>query len=135
MASAAALFEPAAPWAHGRDRQGVEPESGRFRISIAPGVVRLGWTNPVRAEKASQRVVNRHKLGVATELDRFKAGRDLPDPPGRAITEWSRKSRAAMCCTFAELGYTPLVECGRVPAMVTLTYPGDWETVAPPGPV
>ena len=38
-----------------------------------------------------------------------------------------------MCRTFAELDYSPLVESGRVPAMVTLTYPGDWEVVAPSG--
>ncbi|GLD45296.1 hypothetical protein Mkiyose1665_57960 [Mycobacterium kiyosense] len=38
-----------------------------------------------------------------------------------------------MCRTFAELDYTPLVESGRVPAMVTLTYPGEWESVAPDG--
>ncbi|CAM3384937.1 Replication initiation protein [Mycobacterium intermedium] len=38
-----------------------------------------------------------------------------------------------MCRTFAELDYSPLVESGRVPAMVTLTYPGDWEAVAPNG--
>ncbi len=38
-----------------------------------------------------------------------------------------------MCRTFAELDYSPLVESGRVPAMVTLTYPGDWEVVAPDG--
>ncbi len=38
-----------------------------------------------------------------------------------------------MCRTFAELDYSPLVESGRVPAMITLTYPGDWETVAPDG--
>ena len=133
VASAAALFEPAEPWAHGRDRLGVEPESGRFRITIGPGVVRLGWTNPLRADKACERVINRHRLDVATEVDRIKAGHDMPDPPGRAITAWSRKSRAAMCRTFAELDYTPLVECGRVPAMVTMTYPGDWETVAPDG--
>ena len=38
-----------------------------------------------------------------------------------------------MCRTFAELDYSPLVDSGRVPAMVTLTYPGDWEVVAPEG--
>jgi hypothetical protein len=133
VASAAALFESAQPWAHGHDRLGSELESGRFRITIGPGVVRLRWTSPVRAEKASERAVKQHRLDVATEVDRVKARRDVPDPHGRAITEWSRKSRAAMCRTFAELDYTPLVECGRVPAMVTLTYPGDWETVAPDG--
>jgi hypothetical protein len=133
VASAAALFEPAEPWAYGRDRLGVESESGRFRITVGPGVVRLGWTRPVRAEKASERAVDRHRLDVATEADRVKSGRDTPDPPGRTITGWSRKSRAAMCRTFAELDYTPLVDCGRTPAMVMLTYPGDWESVAPDG--
>ena len=133
VASAAALFEPAEPWAHRPDRLGVEPESGRFRVTVGPGVVRLGWTSPVRAEKASERAINHHRLDVAAEVDRIKAGRDMPDPPAREITEWSRKSRAAMCRTFAELDYTPLVECGRVPAMVTLTYPGDSECVAPDG--
>jgi hypothetical protein len=133
VASAAALFEPAQPWAHRPDRLGVEPESGRFRITIGPGVVRLGWTSPVRAGKASERAVNHHRLDVAAEEDRIRTGRDMSNAPGRAISEWSRKSRAAMCRTFAELDYTPLVECGRVPAMVTLTYPGDWESVAPDG--
>lgn len=133
VASAAALFEPARPWAHGRDRLGVEPESGRFRIMIGPGVVRVGWTSAVRAEKASERALNRHRLDVAVEEDRIKTGRDMSNPPGRAITVWSRKSRATMCRTFAELDYMPLVECCRVPAMVTLTYPGDWECVAPDG--
>jgi hypothetical protein len=99
VASAAELFEPAGPWAHRRDRLGVEPESGRFRITVGPGVVRLSWTSPVRAKKASQRAVNHHRLDVAAEEDRIKTGRDISNPPGRAITEWSRKSRAAMCRT------------------------------------
>ncbi|KAA8946918.1 MAG: hypothetical protein F6Q13_18055, partial [Mycobacterium sp.] len=76
VASAAALFEPAAPWAHGRDRLAVEPESGRFRITIGPGVVRLSWTNPVRAEKTSERAVKHHRLDVATDIDRITANRD-----------------------------------------------------------
>lgn len=133
VASAAALFEPAAPWADGRDRLGVEPESGRFRITVGPGVVCLSWANPVRVERSAERAVGRHRFDVAVEEDRTKSGRDEKDLPGRSITDWSRKSRAAMCRTFAELDYTPLVESGRAPAMVTLTYPGDWETVAPDG--
>ena len=132
-ASAAALFDQAEPWAVGRDLRGVELESGRFRITVGPGVVRLGWTKPVRAEKAAERAVDRHRLDVAAEVDRIKAGRDEAEPPGRSITEWSRKSRSAMCRTFAELDYTPLVESGRVPPMITFTYPGDWEVVAPDG--
>lgn len=133
VASAAALFDRAEPWAIGRDLRGVEPESGRFRITVGPGVVRLSWANPVRAERSAEREVDRHRFDVAVEEDHIKSGRDEPDQPGRSITEWSRKSRAAMCRTFAELDYSPLVESGRVPAMITLTYPGDWEAVAPDG--
>ncbi len=133
VASAAALFDRAEPWAVGRGLRGVEPGSGRFRITVGPGVIRLSWTNLVRAEKSADREVGRHQFDVAVEEDRIKSGQDEADTPGRSITEWSRKSRAAMCRTFAELDYTPLVESGRVPAMITLTYPGDWECVAPDG--
>ncbi len=154
VAAAAALFEPAAPWARGPGRRGVEPESGRFRVSVGPGVVRLGWTNPVRAEKTAERAVGHHerdvddaKFHVRRDLDghaghgdravgssirRSLTGSDQSDTGG-VINEWSRKSRSSMCRTFAELDYSPLVESGRVPAMVTLTYPGDWEAVAPDG--
>ncbi|MBF9317333.1 hypothetical protein HA135_11110 [Mycobacteroides chelonae] len=154
VTAAAALFEPAPPWACGPGRRSVEPESGRFRISIGPGVVRLGWTNPVRVEKTAERAVGHHqrdvddaKFHVRNDLE-HDAGhhnravgsltRRSPTAPDNGlsdgvITEWSRKSRSAMCRTFAELDYSPLVQSGRVPAMVTLTYPGDWEVAAPDG--
>ncbi|SKE39685.1 Uncharacterised protein [Mycobacteroides abscessus subsp. massiliense] len=154
VTAAAALFKPASGWAHGRGRRGTEPESGQFRITIGPGVVRLGWTNPVRAEKAAEHAVGHHqrdvddaKLRIKTDLelepkhsDQAVASSTRRSPTdsdkhstGGVITEWSRKSRSAMCRSFAELDYSPLVESGRIPAMVTLTYPGDWETVAPTG--
>ncbi|NIH99242.1 rolling circle replication-associated protein [Mycolicibacterium fluoranthenivorans] len=152
VAAAATLFEPAAPWASGPARRGVEPESGRFRITVGPGVVRLSWTNPVRTEKTAERAVGHHQCDVDdAELrvkDELVAGDDHravgssirrsptasdPSGTGGVITEWSRKSRSSMCRTFAELDYSPLVKSGRVPAMVTLTYPGDWEVVAPDG--
>lgn len=153
-AASAALFERAAPWASGSERRGIEPESGRFRIIIGPGVVRLGWTNPVRAEKAAERTVGHHQRDVddakfhirndlelsAGDSDRAVVSVTRRSPTeneqggsGGVITEWSRKSRSAMCRTFAELDYSPMMESGRVPAMVTLTYPGDWEAVAPDG--
>lgn len=154
VTAAAALFEPAAPWACGPGRRGTEPESGRFRITVGPGVVRLGWTNPVRAEKTAERAVGHHqrdvddaKLHVRDDLALTAGDRDQAvvsstrrsnsaadyRGAGAVITEWSRKSRSAMCRTFAELDYSPLVESGRIPAMITLTYPGDWEVVAPDG--
>lgn len=113
VTAAAALFEPAAPWASVPDRRGTEPESGRFHITVGPGVVRLGWTNPVRAEKAAERAVRHHqrdvddaKLQVSDDIA-CTAGHDdravvsstrrsnsATDQrcTGAVITEWSRKS-------------------------------------------
>lgn len=154
VASAAAMFEKSTPWTAERNRLVAEPESGRFQITVGPGVVRLGWKNPVRHERASEKAVQQHSLTVADWHERIRdllvrasrlevqaitnvAERSWVDiAPGRSvrsITEWSRKSRSMMCRVFAELDYAPLVESGRIPAMVTLTYPGDWETVAPCG--
>lgn len=49
----------------------------------------------------------------------------------RRILEWSQKSRTRMIATFSELDWNRFLEQpGRV-AMVTLTYPGDWQAVAP----
>lgn len=57
------------------------------------------------------------------------------DPePTREITEWSARSRARMTRRLCELDYAPFfADSTRVPAMLTLTYPGDWVTVAPNG--
>jgi hypothetical protein len=54
--------------------------------------------------------------------------------PRREITGWSRKSRCNMRKTFAQLDYSEAFGDSTRPAcMVTLTYPGDWLTVAPNG--
>src|SRR5262249_46192927 len=53
--------------------------------------------------------------------------------PSRAVLEWSRKSRARMVRTFCELDYAPLTSGTRVPCVITLTLPGDWQAVAPDG--
>lgn len=57
---------------------------------------------------------------------------DPPAPAGK-IGPWSRKSRAAMTRALAELEYAPMFAQAGTPAMVTLTYPGDWQAVAPDG--
>lgn len=50
----------------------------------------------------------------------------------KAITEWSKKSRSNMVARFASLDYSPmLADPGKLAVMITLTYPGDWLTVAP----
>lgn len=60
---------------------------------------------------------------------------DTPAPPSRSITAWSSKSRANMVKVLALLDYAPLFDGGGTPAMVTLTYPGAWQVVAPSAPV
>lgn len=51
-----------------------------------------------------------------------------------AVTEWSRKSRAAMVRRLAELDWSFVTgDPGRIPAMGTLTYPYEWLAFAPTG--
>jgi hypothetical protein len=100
--------------------------AGSFAVS-APDLARRERTRE-RAERGRQNTVDQ----VAGYLAR---GEEVPErEPSREITEWSRKSRANMTRALSELDYRPLLaDPTRVPAMVTLTYPGDWLTVAPDG--
>jgi hypothetical protein len=145
VASAAAMFPGLA----------VEPAASdrRFRVEIGPGAVRLLTRSGAvvstvdAASRSGERQQRRHRARIddVVHVERVNQIAEslgavvvessvTPEGcPGRSITEWSRKSRAAMCRAFAQLDYTPIVASGRVPAMVTLTYPGDWLTVAPSG--
>lgn len=60
-----------------------------------------------------------------SEVIPTREGEGLP-----GITEWSRKSRARMVHRVACIDWAPLWRLG-LPAMVTLTYPGEWEAFAP----
>ncbi len=54
--------------------------------------------------------------------------------PRQAIVGWSKKSRASMVARLCSLDYEPVFGGGvRSPAMITLTYPGDWLPIAPDG--
>lgn len=59
------------------------------------------------------------------------AGRPGPSTAGRRVTTWSAGSRSRLRWALASI---PWEEVGRRPAMVTLTYPGNWEELAPNGP-
>jgi hypothetical protein len=135
VASTASLFRVATPWAEGRALRGEQAESLTCRVHIGPGVVQLSSQNPVRAARSAERKVRHHEGDVADHEWHVKHGSAVPAfEDQRSITEWSRKSRSNMCKTLASLDYSPLVDGGRTPAMVTLTYPGkDWEVVAPSG--
>jgi hypothetical protein len=127
VAFAARQFAPLPPW------QG--EEGPRFRIVVSPGSMAVESRDIARAERTYERTEDRRQAEVEMIAAYIaEHGEPPPEPlPGREITEWSRKSRARMFRAFCELDYGPLLERSGIPAMVTLTYPGDWLTVAPDG--
>jgi hypothetical protein len=63
-------------------------------------------------------------------------GPDLVATPTRFISEFSRRSRTRMRKYLSQLDFEPMYrDRTRRPAMITLTYPGDWLTVVPTGQV
>lgn len=110
-------------------------EGPRFRIVVSPGAMAVESRDLARAERTWERQEAARQLDtemVAAYI--AEHGRPPPDPaPSREITEWSRKSRARMFRAYSELDYGPLLERSGIPAMITLTLPGDWLAVAPDG--
>ena len=79
----------------------------RYSVELSPGSIRLTKKAPAKGQpREGYRQRNK-------------------------ITEWSKKSRAAMTLRLSTLDYLPLFAGGRVPAMITLTYPGKWLDVVP----
>ena len=127
MSAAAGLFERRRGWAG--------EEGPRPLLTIAPGVVSISWPDVARRERTAERQQAAARE-AASHLGRYWAeyvGDPAEAAPTRAVTEWSRKSRARMTRRLAELDYSPLLRLGLRLPMTTLTYPGDWETVAPTG--
>jgi hypothetical protein len=122
----------ATPWSS------LAEESPLPRLKIAPGVLLLTRTSVAQEVRAAEleHVRQVAKVNVAGQFLAEDPDWRLGGLPGREVTEWSGKSRANMVKTFAALDWSPVVEldrAGRVPAMVTLTYPAAWEVVAPDG--
>lgn len=120
---------------------GTLDEGPHWRITLGPGVVAIGTKDYARRDRAEERELRRRELDVDAAVAWFEDTGEWPDDPEptRVITEWSRKSRARMVRRLCELDYLPLYvdsdgrRHGRLPAMVTLTYPGEWLPVAPTG--
>jgi hypothetical protein len=113
-----------------------ETEGPRWEIVIAPGAIQVRTRDWARSSRYQEREAQRQTkqvdqlIGWLTDQGEFPADRE----PSREITGWSRQSRANMVKTLCQLDYTPLfADPTRLPAMLTLTYPGDWVTVAPHG--
>ena len=75
--------------------------------------------------------INPGLLRIKRKLAR--PSKHLSSPSKRkAISQWSPKSRANMVARFSSLDYTEMFsKSDPIPVMLTLTYPGDWLTVAP----
>ncbi|MFJ2568632.1 hypothetical protein ACIO02_37950 [Streptomyces sp. NPDC087568] len=127
MSAAAGQFARRAGW---DGREGPRPV-----LTIAPGVVSVGWPDVARRERTAERAQETTRKRVG-ELARYRA-EYCDDPaevePTRVVQEWSAKSRARMTRVLAELDYAPLLRLGLRLPMTTLTYPGDWLAVAPTG--
>lgn len=102
-------------------REGAVPQ-----IEVYPGLIRLTAPDLNRRERTANRRADEPVIGPVDDGDRASAD-------DRVITGWSRRSRARMVATMAELDLAPLLMSGDDPVMVTLTYPSDWATVAPDG--
>lgn len=127
MTAAAGLFDRRPGWAG--------QEGPRPLLTIAPGVVSVSWPDLAKRERTAERQQEAARE-AASALGRYWAEYvgDPADPePTRTVTEWSRKSRSRMTRRLAELDYGPLLRMGLRLPMTTLTYPGEWEAVAPTG--
>jgi hypothetical protein len=130
--AAAAMYDAVRPWDHVEGGS----EGPRARVTIAPGAVGVKRTDPARRERTGERELRRRGKRVDELAAHLVEHGELPDPPAprREITGWSRKSRRNMVLALCEIDYLPMfTSTMAVPAMVTLTYPGDWLTVAPNG--
>jgi hypothetical protein len=117
-------------------RQPTLEEGPRPFIRIGPGVLEVRSKDYARADRTAERELDRRAKAVQLFAAMLENDGQLPEVPDpiRSITEWSRKSRANMVRTLGLLDFTPMyADRTRMPAMVTLTYPGDWVTVAPTG--
>lgn len=109
------------------------------RIEIAPGMIRFFRKDDLRAEAARERAADRESAAnaaqraylVQLENAPMWEASIAPDLPGRVVSAWSPKSRTALRRCIASLDLAPLVASESLPAMVTLTLPGDWLAVAP----
>jgi hypothetical protein len=152
VSAAAAMFERRPAWTQLKcgnvayDLRG--PEGREFRIVISAGTVGVRMSDPARSERNGSDGFGNVKglpRGRVLDFDGHDGSREYgafaPAPTGelhpvkasRQVEGWSRRSRARMTQRLAQLDWSPMYAGGRSAVMTTLTYPGDWLTVAPDG--
>lgn len=110
-------------------------EGPRARVVVSPGTVGIHRRDLARRERATERALTRQQHTQDELAAHLLAYGEFPPAPvsRRVVERWSRRSRARMTEALSQLDYSGLLRPGVVPAMVTLTYPGDWLAVAPTG--
>lgn len=134
------------------------PEGRGFVIEVSPGVVAFrAWNMRGHEESASFNPrpgglmlaehgnVCAHALAAGLPSGCERCARrahvctedpcpHFPEPlPTRIVADWSGRSRSRFHRKIASLDWAPFFALPGSPVMVTLTYPGDWLTVAPSG--
>lgn len=109
--------------------------SEAFFAVVTPGVVRL--------ERKLPRPYESHdEWHGVRNLNPWAAGGIVAEPvpeerpaamPARVISEWSRRSRARLAERIGVTDLSPWLDVEHELAMVTLTLPDNWETLAPSG--
>lgn len=120
-------------------------EGPRARLTYSPGAVGVSRKNYAKIERTYERASVHDRRDADMLAAELLARGHFPEPPAprQEVLHWSRKSRCNMVRALCEIDYVaplsasnptgPLLRPGDPPAMVTLTYSGDWETVAPNG--
>jgi hypothetical protein len=114
-------------------------EGRTWYLRLSPGVMGLRCTDENKKEKADQRAKDAERK-AADIAALFAACLPCPlfalRPSGGStgeIREWSPRSRSRMSELVGSLDYSEWSQKDGALAMVTLTLPGDWLTVAPDG--
>lgn len=82
---------------------------------------------------------NRHFVSLSPGMVKVSKQSKLPGPkpanyePRKIITQWSSKSRSNMVSVLCSLDYLPMFQSGNVPALITLTYPKNFQKLCPDG--
>lgn len=115
-------------------------EGRSFSVVLGPGGVTLSTTDRNRASRTDERSRRASKTRADVLALYVDESGELEEPeglPSREVWEWSSKSRARMFQTIPQLDMSEWLvdgdDSGASTAMVTLTYPGDWQAVAPDG--
>lgn len=108
----------------------------RWQITIMPGGVQLGTKDFGRiAISEERRIQERLKLAVDLGLSDDEPVTIVERSGGEGrrgmVVGSSRKSVSRMIRTLCAIDYSLITGDGTTPAMVTLTMPHDWTTVAP----